>query len=267
MAVQLVRSVTSILSETPNRRHEFQIINPPNDFTPPRDPELFFTLNAQPSTNLGSTENVWTGNTDFTAPMLCKRMRHPFVLAEVTIRARFEFPHDQAGIVVFMQPLPRQDRSNHTSRRRSFYLSSGMKRARVALELLHDNLAITTFIGKPRHPLEKRSSAPFLPDNDLTDDGDRNDAQIRLKLERVGSSLWVWYRASSEDDAEENKYAPSPAEVSRQWKKCDEIAGFFSSSLRKTAVFVGCYASRPSNLDIAGTNSRLMTEFYDLDIL
>jgi regulation of enolase protein 1 (concanavalin A-like superfamily) len=53
---------------------------------------------------------------------------------------------------------------------------------------------------------------------------------LRVKIERIGYALWVWYRD----------------EVSG-WKKLREVTYFFWG-VEDKAVRVGVYASRPSNM-------------------
>ena len=63
---------------------------------------------------------------------------------------------------------------------------------------------------------------------------------LRLKLERIGYALWVWY----ED--------PSPAAYSQglTWKKLREISGFFWG-VEDKQIKVGVTASRPANFGMS----------------
>ena len=67
---------------------------------------------------------------------------------------------------------------------------------------------------------------------------DRTD--LRLKLERIGYALWVWY----ED--------PSPAAYSSEprWKKLREISGFFWG-VEDKQIKIGVTASRPANFGMS----------------
>lgn len=63
---------------------------------------------------------------------------------------------------------------------------------------------------------------------------------LRLKLERIGHALWVWY----ED--------PSPAAYSNglTWKKLREVSGFFWG-VEDKQIKVGVTASRPANFGMS----------------
>lgn len=264
MAIQPIQSVTSILSTRPNRRHQFHIVNRPDDFTVPHDPEVFFTLNAKSVTKLGRTDTPWVSQNEFTAPILCKPLRQPFVLAEVTIQARFEQLGDQAGIAIFLEPVSRQNGSRRISNGRLHLPASSTSWARVALERLQNHLAITTLVRSAQPFHDQRVSTPFPQSEPLAREHDY-EVQVRLKLEKVGHALWAWYKVLSED--EDNEHDLTPEDVSRQWKRCDELADFFTGPWEKANVVVGCYASRPLTTTFSGIDSKLTVEFHELDIL
>jgi len=69
-------------------------------------------------------------------------------------------------------------------------------------------------------------------------------SSLRIKLERIGDSLWVWYRMPGMSTSSST---PSPAAAGAEWRKVREVMGFFSGVEDKYGVWVGCYASRPMN--------------------
>lgn len=96
---------------------------------------------------------------------------------------------------------------------------------------------------------------------------------LRIKLERVGHALWIWYQVPSA-----SPFALSPGAVGNTWKKLREVTWFFYG-VEDKFVHVGVYASRPTGLSRAGamwddmhaslaTGSAdgLVVEFEDLEI-
>ncbi|KAF2456590.1 hypothetical protein BDY21DRAFT_394219 [Lineolata rhizophorae] len=66
-------------------------------------------------------------------------------------------------------------------------------------------------------------------------------ADLRLKLERIGYALWVWY-----EDVEMAAGATAGG-TAHAWKKLREVTWFFWG-VEDKAVRVGVYASRPANI-------------------
>jgi hypothetical protein len=101
---------------------------------------------------------------------------------------------------------------------------------------------------------------------------------LRIKLERVGFALWIWYQVTSA-----SPYALSPGAVGSTWKKLREVTWFFYG-VEDKLVHVGVYASRPAGLSrgetmwdamhgmtldsslSAGPGDGLVVEFEDLEI-
>lgn len=103
---------------------------------------------------------------------------------------------------------------------------------------------------------------------------------LRIKLERIGHALWIWYQVPSA-----SPYALSPGAVGSTWKKLREVTWFFYG-VEDKFVHVGVYASRPTSLgrgqtmwdtmhgmtidtnnsSSAGTADGLVVEFEDLEI-
>lgn len=248
------------------RRFDLQVINRPEGFTTPRNPEHFFTLNARSGTKLGRPSNVWTGRNEFTAPMLCKSIRGRFVLCEVTITARLALDGDQAGIALFLDPISGRHRTHSPSRGPAFNPFSDMKWTRVAVEQRMAGPAITALVAKPRLPLERRRSVQLASQGGSETMKDCGYVEARLKLEKVGNALWVWYKTPYDDETEPS--SPSPAEISQQWTKCDELPDFFYQPMEKSNLFIACYASRPSQSSAsAERDSGLTVNFHELDIL
>lgn len=101
---------------------------------------------------------------------------------------------------------------------------------------------------------------------------------LRIKLERVGHALWVWYQVPLAAPG-----AHTPGAVGSTWKKLREVTWFFYG-VEDKFVHVGVYASRPTSvvqgqtmwdamhgltLDsslAAGPADGLVVEFEDLEI-
>lgn len=131
-------------------------------------------------------------------------------------------------------------------------------------------------------------------------------SSLRIKFERVGLALWVWYqipdgggsgsgtpfyapppssRTTAYDTMRSSRRAqpdptPSPAYISTSWRKLREVSGFFWD-VEDKCVYVGVYASRPTRylegergglLDQGGVEEEeasrdgLVVEFEDLEI-
>jgi hypothetical protein len=100
---------------------------------------------------------------------------------------------------------------------------------------------------------------------------------LRIKLERIGHSLWIWYQIPSLIHSN----ARTVGELSSSWRKLREVTWFFWDVEDKN-VHVGVYASRPSNLSPGETvwasregrrfaradtgSGGLMVEFENLEI-
>ncbi|KAL9071602.1 MAG: hypothetical protein Q9157_005410 [Trypethelium eluteriae] len=63
---------------------------------------------------------------------------------------------------------------------------------------------------------------------------------LRLKLERIGYALWVWYEDPS----------PPPYSTELNWKKLREISGFFWG-IEDKEIKIGVTASRPANFGMS----------------
>jgi hypothetical protein len=100
---------------------------------------------------------------------------------------------------------------------------------------------------------------------------------LRIKLERVGHALWIWYQVPSA-----LPYTLSPGAVGSSWKKLREVTWFFYG-VEDKFVHVGVYASRPTGLSRGDTmwdamhgltvdnslptgSDGLVVEFEDLEI-
>src|SRR5271163_2058764 len=90
------------LPETTMNSSAFSLLNLPPTFELPSCME-YFTLNAPPNTH------IWrkpASRDTTTAPLIFTSLRHPFVVAEVTVTADWEMEWDQAGLVIFTGPPP-----------------------------------------------------------------------------------------------------------------------------------------------------------------
>ena len=254
----------------------FKALNLPPSFTLPQDLECF-TLPASPNTDLWRKP----GETDIsTAPILFTTLRNPFTLAEVTVNADWEMEWDQGGLVIFAGQVP-------TDMARSRVLQQQRQRQRTTTTLYNDNFhrlqplckwvragvqfnggaatassATATSVGADW----SLSALPVIPGAR----GTGTVSSLRIKLERVGDSLWIWHQIPML-----SPYAiMTPGAVSSTWKKMREVTGFFYGVAEKN-VHVGVYAGRPSesiwatmDRTVTATDSdKLVVEFEDLEIL
>lgn len=72
-------------------------------------------------------------------------------------------------------------------------------------------------------------------------------SSLRIKLERIGHSLWVWYQLPSLAT-----HAYTPGAVGSTWRKLREVTWFFWG-VEDKSVHVGVYASRPANFALSST--------------
>ncbi|PLB51248.1 hypothetical protein P170DRAFT_353801 [Aspergillus steynii IBT 23096] len=239
----------------------FTALNLPSTFALPRCME-YFTLTAGPNTDLWRKPP--NGDTS-TAPIVFTSLRNPFVVAEVTVSADWEMEWDQGGLVIFAGAAP-QSFSSETGllspTRPCKWVKAGME---FSSGTVNASSVSATADGADwcLSPLNLTDAAPASARHSL-----------RIKLERIGHSLWIWYQVPSA-----SPYARTPSAVSSTWKKLREVTWFFYG-VEDKFVHVGVYASRPNNLSRgdtmwemmngAGTDSSvgdgLVVEFEDLEI-
>ncbi|KKK14710.1 hypothetical protein ARAM_007775 [Aspergillus rambellii] len=263
----------------PPNGSSFTALNLPANFMLPQCME-YFTLTAGPNTDLWRKPP--NGDTS-TAPIVFTSLRSPFVVAEVTVTADLEMEWDQGGLVIFAGAAPQSISSNN-------------------VPLVTTTTTTTTRFGRPQDTqpckwvkagMEFCSGAVNVSSVSATADGadwclsplnvpDRGPSAIhslRLKLERVGHSLWVWYQIPTG-----SPYAMEPGAVGSTWKKMREVTWFFYG-VEDKFIHVGVYASRPTSISRSdtvwdmmhrttlsgsgpgGSGDSLVVEFEDLEIL
>lgn len=263
---------------------QFITVNLPRTTEKPSQSQLsdYFTLTANPSTSLW--RHPWS-NTIATAPMIITHLQHPFVVAEVTVMADLEREWDQGGLIIFSgsslnATLPTSSQHRRRNSRCDDGNDSSCEQGRwvkAGLELIGDALHATSAVATKESGADW-SICPLHPTTytPLDLDGFRSMTRmsLRIKLERVGNSLCIWYRTDNLMDVPGVFYHPTPEAASQQWRKLREVMGFFSGVERKENVWVGCYASRPTaplQRGQAGCDEllreSLMVEFEDLEIL
>ncbi|KAL1961166.1 hypothetical protein VTO42DRAFT_3111 [Malbranchea cinnamomea] len=122
--------------------------------------------------------------------------------------------------------------------------------------------------------------SPLAPPHTPTTSPASSGNSLRIKLERIGHSLWVWYQIPS---ALGYGHTRTADEISSSWRKLREVTWFFWG-VEDKSVHVGVYASRPANFSVADTvwaqregmrfvgsdanlnSSKLVVEFEDLEI-
>jgi regulation of enolase protein 1 (concanavalin A-like superfamily) len=232
----------------------------------------YFTLAAAPNTNL------WRKPPDretSTAPIVFTSLRHPFVIAEVTVSADWEMEWDQGGLVIFAGPAP-VPRSPAGSARPP---SSGTHSNASQNHIRHNNNRDVRPSPAPHQPSQQQSrfSSPApskwvkaglefsegtVNASSVSATADGADwclsplalpnvptaiTSLRIKLERIGHSLWIWYQLPSV-----SPYAYTPGAVGNSWRKLREVTWFFWEVEDKN-VHVGVYASRPANFTMSST--------------
>ena len=243
----------------------FTALNLPSTFTLPHCME-YFTLEAGPNTDLWRKPP--NGDTS-TAPIVFTSLRHPFIVAEVTVSADWEMEWDQGGLVIFAGGAPQPFSPTMTTARRSNarppckWVKAGME---FSSGTVNASSVSATADGADwcLSPLAPASQGSMIN-------------SLRIKLERIGHALWIWYQVPSI-----SPYATTPGAVGSTWKKLREVTWFFYG-VEDKFVHVGVYASRPANiahhetmwdamhrlrLDTSAIDSRdgLVVEFEDLEI-
>ncbi|KAK5945304.1 hypothetical protein PMZ80_002508 [Knufia obscura] len=244
----------------------YEVLNTPPEFEHSDEATEYFSLTAPSNTKLSRKS---LEEDELTAPMLLHRKRQPFTLAEVTVSVDFQADWDQGGLVIFLGGHPVQSQQSSRSLRRPYVVvdprlnRTSHKWARVALEMTGGELHISTLVANPKCGVDW-ASTPAFPHIQGIHAADVSMPSLRLKLERVGADLWVWYMVP--ETQFQAGYVPTPEFVSRQWRKCREVVNFFDEQSMKDDVWVGCYASRPVEAE-PEIDEGLFVEFEDLEIL
>ena len=251
-------------------RASFTFLNLPDSFELPTSMD-YFTLNAPPDTH------IWrkpASRDTTTAPLVYTALRHPFVVAEVTVTAGWEMEWDQAGLVIFTG-LPPGDQSPISPRLQNRLARNEPppqgKWVKAGLEFTGGTLNASCTVAMSPCGADW-SLSPVLPFALPHEALPLEMSSLRIKFERIGDALWVWYRMPG---LSTSSSSPSPASVGAEWRKVREVMGFFWGIEDKGGVWVGCYASRPMTFmpsrsweGTAGDDARngLLVEFEDLEI-
>ncbi|KAL4871165.1 hypothetical protein BDV12DRAFT_38520 [Aspergillus spectabilis] len=260
----------------PPNSSSFTALNLPADFTLPQCME-YFTLTAGPNTDLWRKPP--NGDTS-TAPIVFTSLRRPFLVAEVTVTADFEMEWDQGGLVIFAGGAPQSISSNTVPSVRSNRFSGHpqntqpCKWVKAGMEFCSGAVNVSS-VSATADGADWSLSPLSVPDR-----GPSAIHSLRIKLERVGHSLWVWYQIPTV-----SPYAVTPGAVGSTWKKMREVTWFFFG-VEDKFIHVGVYASRPTNIPRSSTvwdmthrsrsgmtsaapanGDHLMVEFEDLEIL
>lgn len=181
-----------------------------------------FALSAPPNTDLWRKPP--TRDTS-TAPIIYTSLRYPFVSAEVTVSADWQLEWDQAGLVIFAgdppaglstpdpAPLNGLPPAYAPPRPASKWVKVGLEFCNLTC---HASSVCATTEGADH-------SLTTLPPYHA------HGSDLRLKMERLGTSLWIWYE-----------------DAIGGWKKIRDVTSFFWNVDDK-AVRVGVYASRPAS--------------------
>jgi regulation of enolase protein 1 (concanavalin A-like superfamily) len=203
-----------------------------------------FSLTAPPNTDLWRKP---PSRDTSTAPILYTSLLHPFIAAEVLISADWELEWDQAGLVIFAgAPTGRRppEIAGPDGQPPSYVPAPASKWVKAGLEFCGGRCNASSVCATSDgadwslSPLSSScsSSSSIQPARlDLLD----SRVDLRVKLERVGYALWIWF----EDPSLE---ASSSRDGETGWKKLREVTWFFWG-VEDKAVRVGVYACRPAN--------------------
>ncbi|EZF31539.1 hypothetical protein H101_04851 [Trichophyton interdigitale H6] len=89
--------------------------------------------------------------------------------------------------------------------------------------------------------------SPLAPPNQPT-----SITSLRIKLERIGHSLWVWYQIPPSSFSTDQESSHSPGSAAQSWRKLREVTWFFWG-VEDKSVHIGVYACRPANISISST--------------
>ncbi len=228
----------------------FTALNLPPSSETPRSMSSF-SLHALPNTDLWRKP---PSRDTSTAPILYTALRHPFVAAEVTVAADWELEWDQGGLVIFAGAPP-----GRVVVPAQPAVACSPSQTRVIPEPGSTAPTPTAPTAAPAPPpayasappaskwvkagLEFYNGAPHASSVCATSEGGdwalaplsgpggspHARADLRIKLERVGHALWIWFEDGGAG-----------------WKKLREVTWFFWA-VEDKAVRVGVYASRPAN--------------------
>jgi regulation of enolase protein 1 (concanavalin A-like superfamily) len=207
--------------------------------------------------------------------MILTHLTHPLVIAEVTITAVFEMEWDQAGLIVFTGAPPTHSPTTRRRRRHDEDSEEG-KWVKAGLEFTGGAMNTSSVVATSASGGDWCLS-PLMGADALADDYDHVAYSLRVKFERIGDALWIWYRDVGGPSSSTSPTTPEAAYAS--WRKLREVNGFFRGVEMKGDVWVGCYASRPVDfvagedwderfgMPESGEGRGLMVEFEDLEIL
>ena len=232
----------------------------------------YFTLTAGPNTDLWRKPP--NGDTS-TAPIVFTSLRHPFVVAEVTVSADWEMEWDQGGLVIFAGAAPQSFSSDASAmsagRRTGIRPGPPCKWVKAGMEFSSGTVNACSVSATA-------DGADWCLSPLVQSPQGSEIHSLRIKLERVGHALWIWYQVPSA-----LPYAQSPGAVGNSWKKLREVTWFFYG-VEDKFVHVGVYASRPTNIgrgqtmwdamhgltldssSATGSTDGLVVEFEDLEI-
>ena len=220
----------------------------------------YFSLSAPPDTKIwrkpGSQDNT-------SAPMVLTSLHQPFILAEVTVSVDLDIEGDQAGLVIFAGASPSTAIGPSLRRRRTPCLLNGQvedlngRWAKASVELSNGEPVMSSTVANPGCGPDW-TLTPLCP----CDEGQMQ--ALRVKLEKVDDSLWIWYKIP--DSSALSCEFRSVAEASMEWRKVREVSGFFNGVDSKYGLTIGCYVSRPMPLEDDEKNV-LFAEFEDLDVM
>ena len=232
----------------------------------------YFTLNAPPNTHLWRKP---ASKDIITAPIIYTCPRNPFIVAEVTITADWEMEWDQGGLVLFAGAFPGDLEHPTRSTRSRHYPGEPLiqgKWVKAGVEFANGTLNASSVVATSPSGADW-SMSPVSPISLPHEALPVEMSSLHVKLERIGDSLWIWYRLPGLSCYSSRTLHPGA--IGAEWRKMREVAGFFWGIEDKGGVWVGCYASRPMRFSPSrswdtrgdeGGGAELCVEFEDLEI-
>ncbi|RAH49940.1 uncharacterized protein BO95DRAFT_353878 [Aspergillus brunneoviolaceus CBS 621.78] len=231
----------------PPNGSSFTSLNLPSAFTLPRCME-YFTVTAGPNTDLWRKPGV---RDTATAPIVFTSLRRRFEVAEVTVTADWEMEWDQGGLVIFAGAAPQssEDGSMHHVPLSPPLPGTPGKWVKAGMEFYSGTMNVSS-VSATVDGADWCASPLSYPEH-----GPAVVHSLRIKLERVGHALWIWYQVPAV--AAPYAMMTTGALPSGMWRKLREVTWFFYG-VEDKFVHVGVYASRPNRLSRSATMWEMM---------
>lgn len=212
----------------------------------------YFTLSAGPNTDL------WRKPPDretSTAPIIYTALRQAFVIAEVTVTADWEMEWDQGGLVIFAGAAPREQPQSPSETPDSQPQPQPQQHpppypippSNTPCKWVKAGFEFSAGAANASSVSATADGADWCLAPLISPNVSTPINSVRIKLERIGHSLWVWYQVPGG-----STHAHAPGVGGNSWRKLREVTWFFWG-VEDKHVYVGVYASRPANFSVGNT--------------